>query len=326
MEEIEFMSGREVEIAVAFLLDLLLGDPSFLPHPVVGMGKIIARGEIWLRRWVSHQKLAGMLLAVVLPGGTYLLSWGILKGAGKLHPFLEAILSTYLIFTCLSLRGLIKEARDVHEALAARDLGRARTELAQIVGRDTQDLNEREVIRGAVESVAENSVDGVLAPLFFAFLGGAPLALAYKAVNTLDSMVGYKNERYLQFGWASARLDDLANYIPARVAGLLMPPSAFFCGMNGKKSWKIRWRDGGLHPSPNSAISEAAMAGALEVQLGGQSYYQGNLSQKPLLGDPVKALEREDILRASRLVMVASFLFLLAGLGISGIVGSSFFP
>jgi len=320
------MSSREVEMAVAFLLDVLLGDPSFLPHPVVGMGKIIARGEIWLRRWVSHQKLAGMLLAVVLPGGTYLLSWGILKGAGKLHPVLEAILSTYLVFTCLSLRGLIKEARDVHEALAARDLGRARTELAQIVGRDTQDLNEREVVRGAVESVAENSVDGVLAPLLFAFLGGAPLALAYKAVNTLDSMVGYKNDRYLQFGWASARLDDLANYIPARVAGLLMPLSASFCGMNGKKSWRIRWRDGGLHPSPNSAISEAAMAGALEVQLGGQSYYQGNLSQKPLLGDPVKALEREDILRAIRLVMVASCLFLLAGLGISGIVRSPFFP
>jgi adenosylcobinamide-phosphate synthase len=315
--------AREAEIAVAFLLDLLFGDPLLLPHPVMGMGKAISRGEAWLRRRISNQRLAGGLLALTLPTGVYLLSWGILEGAGRLHPLLKPLLGTYLIFTCISLRGLIKEARDVYEALAVNDLGRARAELAQIVGRDTQDLPEGEVVRGAVETVAENSVDGILSPLLFALLGGAPLALAYKAVNTLDSMVGYKNERYLDFGWASARLDDLANWIPARLTGLFIPPSAALCGMKGKASWKIRWRDGHLHPSPNSGIPEAAMAGALEVQLGGESHYRGRLSQKPLLGDPARPLEREDILRANRIVKLASFLFLLVGLALSLIIGSS---
>jgi adenosylcobinamide-phosphate synthase len=314
--------SREVEIAIAFLFDVLLGDPPFLPHPVVAMGKAIAQGERWLRRWIGQERLAGALLALGLVLVTYLLTWGILSIAGRLHPLFEDLLGVYLIYTTLSLRGLTEEARHVHGALSAGDLERARLELGQIVGRDTQDLSEGEVVRGAVESVAENTVDGVLSPLFYAFLGGAPLALAYKAVNTLDSMVGYKNERYLRLGWASARLDDLANWIPARLAGLLIPLAAGRCGMGGKESWRMRRRYGRLHPSPNSGLPEAAVAGALGVQLGGESRYQGRPSRKPLLGDPSRALEVGDITRALRLLWATALLALMAGLALSWAVNS----
>lgn len=319
------MLSREIEIAVAFLLDMLLGDPPSLPHPVVVMGGAIRKGEAWLRRFIPWERLAGAVLALSLVGGTYLFGWGLLRIAGQVHPLLEDGLSIYLIYTCLSLRGLIQETQDVQSALKEGDLGRARTELAQIVGRDTQDLPESEVVRGAVESAAENSVDGFLSPVFFAFLGGAPLALSYKAVNTLDSMVGYKNERYLHFGWASARLDDLANWIPARLAGLLIPLASGLCGLRGRDSWRIRRRDGHLHPSPNSGISEAAMAGALGVQLGGESHYQGRPSRKPLLGDPLKVPEGEDILRSLRLLKATSLLALILGFFISSVAKLTFF-
>ncbi|HEY6873823.1 MAG TPA: adenosylcobinamide-phosphate synthase CbiB [Geobacteraceae bacterium] len=304
----------EKVILAAVCLDLLLGDPRWLPHPVVWIGRLIAALEKWLRLLVPNERTGGLLLLVMTVGVTCGVALGVLQWAYAASPYMGFAAAVFLSWTCLAARSLHGESRLVADALARGDIGEARRSLSYIVGRDTAGLEEPEIWRGAVETVAENSSDGVIAPLFYLMLGGPALALAYKAVNTLDSMVGYKNERYLRFGWASARCDDLANWLPARLTGLLMVLIAPFLGLSGRAAWRTMRRDGRNHSSPNSGVPEAAAAGALGVMLGGTNVYFGTPVAKPTIGDAVRPLSREAYQGVVRLMygaeglMVAGFL------------------
>lgn len=304
----------------AYLLDALLGDPAWLPHPVVAMGRAITGLEHLLRRLFSSTNTgllaAGCVLAALLPVGSFCVAAGALFLAGRVHPLLALALNAFWGGQCLAVRDLRKEAMAVYACLKQNDLPAARKAVGRIVGRDTAALTTEGVTKAAVETVAENFSDGVFAPMFYLAIGGAPLALAYKAVNTMDSMVGYKNDRYLYFGRAAAHLDDAANWLPARLSGLLLILAAPLCGLSGKEAFRIWRRDRRNHASPNSAQTEAACAGALRVQLAGDAYYFGKLVHKPTLGDPLRPVEAEDIPRACRLMTTGSLLglILLAGL------------
>uniref|UniRef100_A0A831XFG0 Cobalamin biosynthesis protein CobD n=1 Tax=Geobacter metallireducens TaxID=28232 RepID=A0A831XFG0_GEOME len=306
------MIESAVVVPAAVLLDLLLGDPRRLPHPVVAIGRLITALEKPLRRLVANERLGGVFLLLLTVGVTYGIAWGVVRGAEVIHPAAGVVVSALLGWTSLAARSLHGESKLVADALLRGDLPEARRFLSRIVGRDTADLPEQEIWRGAVETVAENSSDGVIAPLLFLMVGGAPLALAYKAVNTLDSMVGYRNERYLRFGWASARFDDLANLVPARLTGLLMALAAPLVGLSGINAWRIMLRDGRNHSSPNSGIPEAAAAGALGVRLGGTNFYFGKPVAKPTIGDPTRPLDAAAWRGAVRLMYGAEGLLLLA--------------
>ncbi len=308
----EALAGHTAVVLAAVLLDLLLGDPRRLPHPVVCIGKLVARLETSLRRTVASERLAGVILLVVTVSVAYGLAALIVKGASAVSPYAGFAAAALLGWTSLAARSLHRESRLVADALARGDIEEARRSLSYIVGRDTEALEESEIWRATVETVAENTSDGVIAPLFCLMLGGPPLALAYKAINTLDSMVGYRNERYLQFGWASARCDDLANWLPSRLTGLLMVLSAPLFGLSMRGAWWIMVRDGRNHSSPNSGIPEAAAAGALGVQLGGTNYYFGEPVAKPTIGDALKPLSRQAYQGAVRLMYGAEML-LVAG-------------
>lgn len=297
---------------IAVVLDLLLGDPRWLPHPVILIGRMIAFLEGLLRRLIASERLGGMLLLLLTVSLTYGIALTAVTMASAVHPDAGTVVSALMAWTALAARSLHRESGLVAAALERGDLPEARRYLSYIVGRDTADLDEPEIWRATVETVAENSSDGVIAPLFFLLLGGPPLALAYKAVNTLDSMVGYKNDRYLRFGWASARCDDLVNYLPARLTGLLMVLSAPLCGFSLRDSWRVMVRDGRNHASPNSGFPEAATAGALGVQLGGTNSYFGRPVVKPTIGIPVRPLDRDAWRGAVRLMYGAEGL-LLAG-------------
>lgn len=304
----------------AYLLDAFLGDPAWLPHPVVAMGRAITGLEHLLRRLFSSTNTgllaAGCVLAALLPVGSFCVAAGALFLAGRVHPLLALALNAFWGGQCLAVRDLRKEAMAVYACLKQNDLPAARKAVGRIVGRDTAALTTEGVTKAAVETVAENFSDGVFAPMFYLAIGGAPLALAYKAVNTMDSMVGYKNDRYLYFGRAAAHLDDAANWLPARLSGLLLILAAPLCGLSGKEAFRIWRRDRRNHASPNSAQTEAACAGALRVQLAGDAFYFGKLVHKPTLGDPLRPVEAEDIPRACRLMTTGSLLglILLAGL------------
>ena len=298
-------------VIAAILLDLLLGDPRWFPHPVVGIGRLVTFLEPHLRRFIPSESMAGILLLVMTVGITFGLSLAVLLGAYALNHAVGFAVEVVLAWSCLAARSLHRESRLVADALGRGDLDGARRSLSFIVGRDTAALEEPEIWRGVVETVAENTADGVIAPLCCLMLGGPPLALAYKAVNTLDSMVGYKNERYLKFGWASARCDDLVNWMPARLTGLLMVVTATLAGFSGRDAWRIMVRDGRNHSSPNSGIPEAAAAGALGVQLGGTNFYFGKQVAKPTIGDPDKPLDLPAYRGAVRLMYGS--LFLLVG-------------
>lgn len=306
----------EMIILYAALLDLVLGDPRFIPHPVVFMGKAISQGEAMIRRFCkSDQALqwAGIGLTGTIVMGTYAFFWVILWLAFQINALAGIVLSVFLMSQSLAMNSLYKHARAVAVPLAKGDLTAARMALGFIVGRDTDALEEREIIRGTVETVAENTVDGITAPLFYGFLGGPALALAYKAVNTLDSMIGYKDERYIKLGWAAARLDDLANYIPARLTAvffLILAP--FTSGGFGGVLRTIR-QDACNHPSPNSGFPEAAVAGALGIQLGGLNYYRGIPSPRALIGEKKRLLEDRDIERSLVLMVCVSAEMLLTG-------------
>lgn len=311
-------------IACGFFLDLLLGDPVWLPHPVVLMGKAIVGLERVFRRIFpatpAGLRLGGTLLAVLLPVGTLAITWSIVLGASYLHPALGFGVQVLWCWQALAVKGLAQESRRVYTALTTDSLSAARKAVSRIVGRDTEALTSEGVTRAAVETVAENFADGVLAPLFYMTIGGAPLALAYKAVNTMDSMIGYKNERYLQFGRAAAKLDDGANYLPARLAALLWIAAASLVGQDAKGAFRIWRRDRRNHPSPNSAQTESACAGALGIQLAGPAWYFGTLHEKPTIGDGCRPVEPEDILRANRALYAASILALLLCLGVRALV------
>jgi adenosylcobinamide-phosphate synthase len=304
------MISLEYQILIAILLDQLLGDPRRLPHPVRIIGAACVGSER-LTRAVLPPFAAGICAVALVLGLTGTATWGVIAGATRLHPWLGTAASIFLIYTTIAARDLASHSRQVYAALATGDLSEARKRVGMIVGRDTAALDEAGVTRAAVESVAESMVDGVTAPLFFAVLGGPMGAMLYKTVNTMDSMFGYKNERYLKFGWAAARLDDLANFIPARFTSLMIPAAAFLLRLDSKGSLFILLRDRLKHASPNSGHTEAAVAGALGVQLGGPNLYFGKMMEKPTIGDATRPIEPRDILRVNRLMLLSSAISLL---------------
>lgn len=311
---------RLFALLLGFLLDLLLGDPRWLPHPIRAIGALIAALEKVLRKIFPKNRsgqLAGgvalVILVLVLSGGFTLL---VLWLCGKVGLWLRFLAETILCFQLLATRSLKGESMKVYKALKAGDLEGARYAVSMIVGRDTQCLDEAGVARAAVETVAENASDGVIAPLIFLAIGGAPLGMVYKAVNTMDSMVGYKNDQYLWFGRCAARLDDVVNFIPARLAGLLMCLGAGFSGFDAPNALRIFRRDRKNHKSPNSAHTEAAAAGALHIQLGGSNYYFGKLVEKPTIGDADHPVEPLDIVRVNRLMYATAFLALVLCCGV----------
>lgn len=299
-----------------FILDGIFGDPAWLVHPVVIMGKAITALEKFLRKRLPNtpegERLGGRILAMALPVGTLLITGGVCWLFYRISPILGFAIELLWCAQALAAKGLAQESTNVYRELVKGDLPASRRAVSRIVGRDTAELTSEGVTKAAVETVAENASDGVIAPLLYMMLGGAPLALVYKAINTMDSMVGYKNEKYLNFGRAAAKLDDAANYLPSRIAALLWIASAALTGNDAKSAWRIWRRDRRKHASPNSAQTESACAGALNVQLAGPATYFGKYCDKPTIGDAVRAIEPGDILRANKMMYTASLLGLAA--------------
>lgn len=294
-------------ILIAYCMDLLLGDPqSFRPHPVRLIGKLIKKSEKLLL--TGDKKLNGILIVIIVAGITFMVSSLISMLAYKINIYLWFAVNSFLIYASISIKDLKIESMAVYQKLKENDVSGARKKLSMIVGRDTDNLSAAEVIRATVETIAESIVDGIISPLFYAFIGGAPLALTYKAVNTLDSMVGHKNEKYKEFGRASARLDDIANFIPARISGLLLPIAGFLAGKNFINSFRTVLRDGRKNPSPNSGIPESAVAGALQIQLGGLNFYNSVPVEKPAIGDGILPLEVKHIKEANKIAYICSAL------------------
>ena len=308
-------------LITAILLDLTLGDPRWLPHPVVGIGRLISGLDTFLYRTIPGKRLAGAILLTVTVLVSAAAAWALIRLGTSLHPLAGFAVAAILSFTCLAARSLHREAALVADALAASDIEDARRLLGRIVGRDTAGLEEGEIWRALVETVAENTCDGIIAPLFWLTLTGPVGAMAYKSVSTLDSMVGYRNERYLEFGRASARMDDLLNFVPARLTALLMILAAPLAGLSLKGAISITLRDRLKHPSPNSGHPEAAAAGALRVRLGGMSSYRGKPSLKEYIGDSHAPLDRQAFTGMMRLMYATTLLMAaacIAGAFISG--------
>lgn len=307
-----------------FILDLIIGDPRWMPHPVRWMGKYIVDGENLLRKIFPDNRwghvMGGMVLTMTLVLLAIIIPLVIIWAFSLVEPIIYektgywvnmgAIVSGLMCWQTIACKDLKKETMAVYNSLVAENLPEARKNLSRVVGRDTLYLSEPAVCRAAVETVAENASDGVIAPMFYFAIGGAPLAFAYKAINTLDSMIGYKNEKYFFFGRYAAILDDIANFIPARITGILMVIVSFFIGLNGRESWRILKRDRKQHTSPNSGVPEAACAGALMVQLGGLSMYNFKPVDKPYIGDETVKINREHIKQANKLMVVTSWIFI----------------
>lgn len=309
-------------ILCGFLLDLLLGDPFIphFPHPVVVIGRIITRMEGCLRgifpKTSKGELIAGRILAAVLPLGTLAVTGFVCWVGTAVYPALGFLFQALWCWQTLAMKDLAKESRNVHAVLETGDLPAARQAVGRVVGRDTENLTKEGIIKATVETVAENFSDGVVAPLFYLLLGGAQLAMMYKAVNTMDSMIGYKNDRYLYFGRAAARLDDAANFLPSRIAALLWIAASGLAGQDMRGAWRVWQRDRRNHASPNAAQCEAACAGALGVQLAGSAYYFGERYEKSTIGDDLRPVEPDDILRANRVLFTAGFLALATGLAL----------
>ena len=297
-----------IKIWIAYVLDLIFGDPQNVIHPVQVIGKIISTGEkILLRK--KYKFLAGAVLNIFTVSITYTSMYLISKSV-KISVFFM-IIEIYLMYTIFSINSLAREGNRVYRILKEGDIEKARKDLSYLVSRDTEMMDEKMIIRSTMETISENTVDGIVAPMFYMFLGGMPLAMAYKAINTLDSMVGYKNEKYMEFGKFSAKVDDVANFIPARITGILIVLASMILGYDYKNSLKIFLRDRKNHSSPNSAHSEASVAGALGVQFGGKVSYFGKEIDKPTIGDKTKEFELEDIRKNIRIMYVTSFLSLV---------------
>lgn len=311
------------QLVFAYACDLFFADPAWMPHPVKCFARLAAWGEKAARsiaRSPRALKLAGVLIALTIPMLAGVGSWLLLEIVEKPARATEYIAAIYFAYTALSVRGLDQAGKEVIDHLQNGRINQARASLAGIVGRDTQDLDEPEILRAVIETLAENSCDGVVAPLFYLALGGAPAGLAYKAINTLDSMIGYKNDRYLHFGWAAARLDDVVNFVPARLAAVLAAASAFILRLSWKESLRIVSRDARLQPSPNSGFPEAAFAGALGVRLGGINKCDGCEFRKAYLGDPKRDLTSALYPEVQRLLYLTSALALILSMGISGLL------
>lgn len=305
-------------LAAGFVIDLIAGDPVGFPHIVIWMGRLVSFCERILRRVFPATNEGELCAGALMTALVCTISVGclaiVVRALYTAHLALGIVAESLICWQCLALKGLNTESMNVAFKLKGGDILTARAAVGRIVGRDTDHLDECGIIRATVETVAENLSDGVIAPMFFILLGGAPLGVLYKAINTMDSMVGYRNDRYMYFGRTSARLDDLANFIPSRLSALFMVTATGFVGLDRANSWRIFCRDRYAHKSPNSAQTESACAGALHVQLGGDSFYFGELVHKPTIGDEDRDLKVDDILRTDRLVNVTSLLFLAFGL------------
>ena len=308
-------------LILGFLIDLFVGDPRFLYHPVRMIGNGISFLEKRLRKIFPDtpggERIGGLFLVILIcmvSGGIPFL---LLYGAYHVHTGLGLALETFWCYQMLAAKSLKEESMRVYEELKEGNLEQARYAVSMIVGRDTQALSEIGVTKAAVETVAENSSDGIIAPMLYMAIGGIPLMFLYKGINTMDSMLGYKNDKYLYFGRCAARLDDVANYIPARISGWLMALSTVFVGMDTKNAVKIYRRDRRNHASPNSAQTEAAMAGALDVQLAGNAYYFGKLYEKPTIGDPIRPVKIEDIPKANKLLYATCIVGAILFFGLS---------
>lgn len=309
-------------LAAGFILDLLFGDPKWMYHPVILIGKTISFLEKNIRKILpktpAGELMGGgvlVLFTLVVSGGV---PWIILYATGLIHPALQWAAGAFMCYQLLAVKCLRDESMKVYNALKAGTIEDGRRTVSMIVGRDTQALDEKGVVKAAVETVAENFSDGVLAPMLYMLIGGPVLMFIYKGINTMDSMVGYKNDRFLYFGRCAAKLDDVANYIPSRIAGLMLILAAYIGPFSGKDAWRIFLRDRRKHASPNSAQTESAAAGALQIQLAGNAYYFGKLHEKQFIGDPVREIEVDDIKRMNNLMYIAStlsvVLFTAAGL------------
>lgn len=299
-----------------FLLDCIFGDPVWLYHPIRVIGNLISLLEKAFRKETDGEKqsmVKGGVLWLIVVSVSFLVPFLLLWVAEKIHPAVRWMLETFWCYQIFAARCLATESGKVYAKLVAQDLEGARKAVSMIVGRDTESLSFEGVTKAAVETVAENTSDGVTAPLIYLLIGGAPLGFLYKAVNTMDSMLGYKNEKYLYFGRIPAKMDDLFNYVPARLTAWFMILAAFLCGLDGKNAWRIYRRDKRKHASPNSAQSEAVCAGALRVRLAGDAVYFGKLYKKDYIGDPLKEIEPEDIRRTWKLMYVTTVLMLLVG-------------
>lgn len=300
-------------MVIAYLLDLVIGDPYSFPHPVRFIGNLIRFTEGKIRiifKSKKQLKIGGFLLWTITVGFTALVT-NLILNLLCINNIFYVIIASIILYTTLSTKCLADEAKKIYEVLKTGDIEKSRKQLSYIVGRDTTSLNENEIIRATVETVAENTVDGIISPMMYGFIGGPVLAMAYKAINTLDSMVGYKNEKYGDIGFVSAKTDDIANFIPARITPFFMMIASFILGFNSKKSIKIAMRDRKNHKSPNCAYAEGAVAGALEVQLGGTNMYFGEKVYKPTIGDKDRELEAEDILRTNKIMYLTSFIALV---------------
>ena len=297
-----------------FLIDCILGDPYSLPHPIRLIGSLIARLEKLLRTRIKNERTAGTALVITV----LILSAGIplalLMICYKINLILGIAVESIMCYYLVAARCLRNESMKVHDAFAENDTEKARQAVSMIVGRDTKCLDRDGIIRAAVETVAENTSDGVTAPMFYMALGGAVGGFFYKAANTMDSMLGYTNDKYINFGRTAAKLDDVLNYIPSRLTALLMILSAYILKLDGKNAFRIWKRDRRKHASPNSAQTEAVCAGALDVRLAGDAYYFGELHKKPFIGDDIRPIENEDIRRANRLMYMTSILMLILSL------------
>ncbi|HEX8948769.1 MAG TPA: adenosylcobinamide-phosphate synthase CbiB [Dissulfurispiraceae bacterium] len=310
----------------AYALDLAIGDPRWLPHPVSIIGSAISRTEGILRRHVKTpggEKRGGLLLAALITSSVFSLTFLGCAAIGSfphtVPAFLPAALLIYLTSTTIAVRGLVGSSLLVIRSVKEGNLAEARQNLSMIVGRDTRNLSEKDVLKATMETLAENLSDGIIAPVFFLVIGGLPCAMTYKAINTLDSMVGYKNARYINFGWASAKLDDIANYLPARATGLLIAIASILARRSSsaaRSSLKIMLRDGGNHTSPNSGIPEAAMSGALGIRMGGPSTYGGVLVEKPHIGEQKMENQMAAAESAITIVKVTSLL----GIGLAAAI------
>lgn len=306
--------------AVGFVLDYFFGDPISIPHPIVFMGRTISFLEKFLRGILPKTKkgelFGGGILVCLMLLFTALFFGGASFLLYKINPLLAFLADSFWCGQALAMKGLKDESTNVYLYLKKEDLAGARIAVSRIVGRDTQNLSEEGVIKAAVETVAENFSDGVFAPLFYMLIGGAPLAMVYKAVNTMDSMIAYKNDRYIYFGRCAAYVDDAANFIPSRIAALFWIFAAFITGFDAREAFKIWRRDRRNHASPNSAQTESACAGALGIRLAGDTYYFGKKYEKPYIGDSLRSVEAEDIIRADKMLYAAGFSALIFGLAV----------
>lgn len=310
-----------IEIIIGYILDLIIGDPQNPYHPIRGVGKIAKLSENVFRKLLKkHLKLAGAITWITVVLIIFFINFILIKLLGRISPYVAMAYEAIAIYFCLSTKALKVEGLKVIKYLKEDNIDKARHQLSYIVGRDTDKLDEEGITRAVVETVAENMSDGIIAPLFFAGIGGAPLIFAYKAVNTMDSMFGYKNDKYMEFGYFPAKLDDVFNYIPARLSAYLIIISAFLLRLDYKNAFKIYNRDKSNHTSPNSAHPESAVAGALDIRLGGANYYFGKLVKKPEIGDEIKKITVDSVDMVNKILYLSSFLGVILACSISIII------